>query len=78
MILTIFTSFGMFVSYLIGKDILVTMIDKIQKEIEGMIQDAPPPDYEESNYDAGYVAGLAAALDTIKENRFDGDDDGHH
>lgn len=29
--------------------------------IDDAIADAPAPDYEESNYDAGFVAGLAAA-----------------
>lgn len=39
---------------------------KVETDIDGELQDAPPPNYEEDNYDAGYIAGLTYAQDLLR------------
>lgn len=39
---------------------------KVETDIDGELQDAPPSNYEEDNYDAGYIAGLTYAQDLLR------------
>lgn len=42
------------------------MLAEIKSGIDAELQDAPIANYEENNYEAGYVAGLAFALETMQ------------
>jgi len=42
------------------------MLAGLDRDIAGELQDAEPSNYEEDNYDAGYIAGLSYALDKLR------------
>jgi hypothetical protein len=50
-------------------EFMVVLARKQQAAIDGVkaeLADAPPANYEEDNYDAGYVAGLVYALEALE------------
>ena len=38
----------------------------LEAEIDGELQDAEPSNYEEDNFDAGYIRGLTFAQDLLR------------
>lgn len=39
---------------------------QLLKVLTQELQDAPPPNFEENNYDAGFIAGLSRAIDLVQ------------
>ena len=44
----------------------MSQLASIEAEIDGELQDAEPANYEEDNFDAGYIAGLTFAQDLLR------------